>query len=162
MKIAMYKGTGIGSELILYFSRGGYSHAAVILNDGSIIESKEFHGVRKRKNITDLLTKNYRIDIFDVSTTEEQDKTIEDFLVKQLGKGYDYWSVIGFVVYASKEGRRSYGRWFCSELVFAAFQKAGINLLDRVDAWKVSPTILSYNTKMNLSDSISFRYQQRK
>jgi uncharacterized protein YycO len=161
MKIAMYKGTGVGSELILYFSRGGYSHAAVMLNDGSIIESKEFHGVRRRASVTDQLTNNYTIDIFDVTTTPEQDKIIENFLVSQLGKGYDYASVVGFVVYASKEGRRSYGKWFCSELVFAAFQKAGIDLLKRIDAWKVSPTILSYNNVMTLSDSISFRYQQQ-
>lgn len=160
MKIAMYKGSSVESKLILYFSRGGYSHSAVILNDGSIIEAIEFHGVRRRASVTDELTADYIIDIFDVKTTKKQDKIIKRFLLKQIDKGYDYWSVIGFVVYDSEEGRCSYGKWFCSELVFAAFKKAGINLLERVVAWKVSPTILSYNTKMNFKERIDFRYQQ--
>ena len=69
--------------------------------------------------------------------------------------------MIGFVVYANAKGRKKYGKWFCSELVFAAFKKAGINLMDRTDAWLLSPTILSYNTKMNFVESAYFRYQQQ-
>jgi hypothetical protein len=33
--------------------------------------------------------------------------------------------------------------WFCSELVYAAFQKAGIKLLNVDEAWKVSPALLA-------------------
>lgn len=38
--------------------------------------------------------------------------------------------------------RESAGKWFCSELVFAAFQAAGIDLLARTEAWEVSPGLL--------------------
>jgi len=158
----MYKGTSVVSKLILYFSRGGYSHSAVLLNDGSIIESKEFHGVRRRKSITDGLTKDCIIDIFEVHTTKKQDMIIEKFLVEQIGKKYDYWSVIGFVICDTEEERNSYGKWFCSELVFKSFQKASIILLDRIASWKASPTILSYNTKMILKKSINFKFKQVK
>ena len=161
MKIAFYKGDNILDDLVIFFSRGGYSHCCVVLNDGSIIEAKPFTSVRWCKSMTEKLECNSKIDIFEVVTNSEQDKIIEDFLKKQLGKKYDYLSVIGFVLYDTNEGRKKYGKWFCSELVFAAFQKAGIDLLKRIDAWKVSPTILSYNNVMTLSDSISFRYQQQ-
>lgn len=148
MRIALYRGTGFIDKSILFFSRGGYTHAAVLLYDDTVIEAYPFKGVRRRKSLMDKMGKDVKVEVYDVPTTGIQDEIIKKFLTDQLGKGYDYWSVIGFVVYSSKEGRKSYGRWFCSELVFAAFQKAGINLLERVDAWKVSPTIISFTPSM--------------
>jgi uncharacterized protein YycO len=145
MKIAFYKGTGWISKSILHVSRGGYSHAAVQLADGSIIEAHARRGVCTRKSLLDQVDTETQVVVFDVETTPEQDVIITDFLKSQIGKGYDYWNIVGFVTHATKEGRKGYDRWFCSELVFAAFQKAGINLLERVEAWKVSPTILSYS-----------------
>jgi uncharacterized protein YycO len=145
MKVAFYKGTGWISKGILYISRGGYSHAAVQLNDGSIIEAHARRGVCTRKDLLDQVNTTTQVVVFDVQTTPEQDVIIEQFLKAQIGKGYDYWSIVGFIVHSTHEGRSSYGRWFCSELVFAAFQKAGINLLERVECWKVSPTILSFS-----------------
>ena len=161
MKIAFYKGETFVDKTVIFLSRGGYSHCTIVFDDGSIIESKPFCGVQKCEYFTSSLESNCLIDIFEVYTTKHQDKIIKEFLEKQLGKGYDYLSVIGFVVYATDEGRKKYGRWFCSELVFAAFKKAGINLMDRTDAWLLSPTILSYNTKMNFVESVYFRYQQQ-
>jgi len=145
MKIAFYKGTSWFSKAIMRISRGGYSHAAVQLNDGTIVEAGVKNGVCLRKSLLDDVDINTTVDVFDVQTTPEEDEIICDFLIRQMGKGYDFWNIIGFVLYSSKEGRKGYDRWFCSELVVAAFRQAGINLLTRVDAWKISPTILSYS-----------------
>jgi len=145
MKIALYKGTGWLSKAILFMSRGGYSHAAMVLNNGSIIEAFAPGGVRTRTGVGDGIYANTYVDVFDVNTSVEQDIIIQEFLEKQIGKGYDYLAILGFVFHTTHEGRIQYGRWICSELVFAAFQKAGINLLERVECWKVSPTILSYS-----------------
>lgn len=147
MTIALYRGTDFISKSILWFSRGGYSHAAILLNDGRIVEAYPFKGVRLRQSISDQMN-HTTVDIFECPTTVEQNEIIENFLTMQVGKGYDYLSIAGFVFHTTKEGRKQLRRWICSELVFATFQKAGINLLDRIDAWKVSPTILSYSTKM--------------
>ena len=65
--------------------------------------------------------------------------------------------IFGFIVYATNEGRKKYNKWVCSELVMAAFKEAGINLLERVNVWKVSPTILSYSTKLVYKDTIHFK-----
>lgn len=145
IKIALYKGTGWISNAIMWISRGGYSHVAMVLNDDSIIEAWA-GGVRKRKNILDQMDINTIVDVFEINTTPDQDIIIKDFLEKQIGKGYDYLAILGFILHTSHQGRIQYGRWICSELVFAAFQKIDINLLDRVECWKVSPTILSYST----------------
>ena len=157
MKILFYKGTSFVDKSILFISRGGYSHCSIVLNNGSLIEAKPFKRVHRCSSIISELKSNTIIDIFDVTTTSEQDKIIEDFLISQIGKKYDYLSIIGFVLYTSESGRKAYKHWICSELVFVAFRKAGINLLERVDAWKVSPTILSYNTVMILNTTINFK-----
>ena len=156
MKIALYLGSSFLDKVILFFSRGGYTHAAIILPDDTVIEAYPFRGIRKRKNLTDGMGDS-KVYVFEVQTTPEQDKIIIDFLNKQIGKGYDYWNIFGFVLYTTHEGRISYGRWFCSELVFAAFQEAGINLLERIDAWMVSPTILSFNTTMKPFEQFQFK-----
>ena len=155
MKIVFYKGNSFVDKCILFFSRGGYSHCSIILDDDSRIEAKPFTRVHKCNSIVDGINSKCHIDVFNVETTEEQYIIIKDFLTKQIGKKYDYLSILGFVLYTSENGRKAYRHWICSELVFVAFKQAGINLLDRVDAWKVSPTILSYNSKMKFLESFS-------
>jgi uncharacterized protein YycO len=117
------------------------------LDDNRVIDAQVIKGVCIRENIADRMSKRI-VDVFEVNTTSEQDEIIKDFLTRQIGKKYDYLALIGFVLHTTKESRKQLSRWICSELVFAAFQKANINLLDRIDAWKVSPTILSYSTIM--------------
>jgi len=39
--------------------------------------------------------------------------------------------------------RASRGKWFCSELAFAAARKGGVHLLKNVEPWEVSPGGLS-------------------
>jgi uncharacterized protein YycO len=145
MRIALYQGTGWISKAIMWISRGGYSHVAMLLNDDTLIEAWA-GGVRHRKNLKDKMDTDTLVDVFEVPTTPEQDIIIQSFLEKQIGKGYDYLAIVGFILHTTHEGRIQYGKWICSELVFAAFQKVKINLLDRVECWKVSPTILSYST----------------
>ncbi len=145
MKLAFYRGTGILNKAIRFFSRGGYSHIAVILDNGIFIEAYPFAGVRYRKSLMDGMKIGTVVEIFDINTPPLESKIISDFLYLQIDKKYDYWSVFGFILYATEESRRASKRWFCSELLFAAFRKANINFLERVDAWKVSPSLLSYS-----------------
>jgi uncharacterized protein YycO len=153
MQIAFYKGNSFIGRGIRFFSRGGYSHVAIRLNDGRIIESYPFHGVRIRNSLHEKI-RNTQIDVYNIPTTPKQDEIIKSFLANQIGKKYDYRALLGFLFYVTKEKRRQRNKWICSELVFIAFQKAGINLLERVDAWKISPTMLSFNTKMEYDFSI--------
>ncbi len=137
MRVALYKGRGIVSKLILWQSRGHFSHAAKVLPDNSVIESREFKGVQKRPHFRPVEGQE-TVRLFEVETTPVQDLAINAFLVDQLGKGYDYLSILRFIT-RQNTNRYTRGTWFCSELVFSAFRHAGIDLLARIDAWAVSP-----------------------
>ena len=113
-----------------------------------LIDAKPFHGVVKHNCLNDTIKKDAIITLFDVQTTSDQDIIIIDFLNRQIGKKYDWWSVFGFILYTTEEGRKSYNKWFCSELIFATFNKVNISLLERAEAWKMSPTTLSYSSKL--------------
>lgn len=150
MKIALFKNKSIISSLIKWQTRSEYSHAAIIVDD-KLIESIEFEGVRVKNELN--VKKNCFVDIYEIDVTEEQKRVIIDFLANQIGKKYDYTMVIRFIT-RQQESRKSSNKWFCSELVFAAFAKAGIVLLNNVEPWEVSPALLSMNTKTNLVEEI--------
>jgi uncharacterized protein YycO len=142
MKVLLFRGRGAMSMAIRWQSRSIYSHAAIQLRDGSIIESWQGSGVQRK-----ILTDWKDIDAFDVVDCPERrweldEEGCEAFLVNQIGKGYDYKSVLRFI------SRRKGGepdRWFCSELVYAAIRYAGVDLFLRCEPWRVSPGMLLYS-----------------
>lgn len=142
MKIALFKGNGLVSRLIRWQTRSDYSHAAVIGPSGEVYESREFKGVRKLRTLAEAAGVA-KVDVFEVQTVPEQDLRILAYLDLQVGKGYDYWSILRFVSRRNKENRWSRSRLFCSEYVFLAFAEAGIALLSRVESSQVSPALLS-------------------
>ena len=144
MRVLLFRGTGIISRLILWQTRGKYSHAAIFHN-GELWEAREFKGVQKLKGLE--LKPGETVDHYDVRATKEQAHKILSFLEKQLNKKYDYRMVARFIT-RQQESRKTTGKWFCSELVFAAFQKAGISLLERTEPWEVSPKLLCRSPKM--------------
>jgi uncharacterized protein YycO len=154
MKVALYKGNSIINKLIRLFTRGNYNHVSVIFEDGTCVEANPVKGIYAHKQFfDDVKQKNYLIEIYTVDQTPEQNLIMEDFVKRQIGKKYDFMAFLGFLFYATKETRKSSNKWMCSELSFATFQKAGINLLDRVDAWKVSPTTFGYSPKLKYQKS---------
>ena len=152
LQIALHRGTGLISRLIQWQQRGEWSHASVILRSGAVIESREFIGVRQLPKL--VAAKGELIHVFNVECTDEQADKIEAFLKAQIGKKYDYPMVFGFVSRSDTEGTASDGKWFCSEVAFAGFQAGGINLLARIEPFKVSPPHLSYSPLMQFDYAI--------
>ena len=152
IEIALYRGNSFVSRLIRFFSRDIYSHAAIRVDD-AVFEAKEFKGVIKS---TDWNIKNEEVDIFllkqEISNEKLQD--LKNFLDKQVGKPYDYLMVLGFILYTSREGRKNSGKWFCSELIFAALEKIGIKLLNYLQPWKVHPSMICYSNLITFSHTI--------
>jgi uncharacterized protein YycO len=139
--ILLFRGRGILSTLIRWQSRGKYSHAAILLPNGRIVESWQGSGVRIKK------LKDWRdIDAFAVPgmTTAQWDDAIE-FAIGQVGKGYDYLGVLRFV---SRRPSPENERWFCSELVFDALRHAGVDLFERIEGWAVSPGLLEISPRL--------------
>lgn len=149
MLVLLFKGTGPLSRAIRWHTRSDYSHAA-ILHCGEVYESREFRGVRRIP--LDEALKGCAVDVFEVRTSLEQEEATLDFLGRQMGKKYDYASVLRFLP-RRQETRASSGKWFCSELVFVCLQMAGIQLLLRIQPAEVAPGHLALSPLMRFIET---------
>ena len=137
--IALYKGTSALSRLIRWRTWSDYSHAAWVFPDQSVIEAWK-GGVTHAPSILAGHAPGTEVHLYTLDLTIEQRWAIQDFLIAQIGKPYDYAGILGFLT-ASKTEHPA--RWFCSELVFSALKQARISVLARIPAWKVSPGLLA-------------------
>jgi len=150
--ILLYRGTSLIDRLIKWQTRSMYSHAAILLPNGNIIESYPGIGVRLRESKIngwdfdcDL---NCFVDLYDVpEATPAQWLRAIDFCYAENGAGYDWKGIARFVTRLPGGDPQ---RWFCSELVAAAFRAAGVPLLARIEPWAVSPELLSISTKLRI------------
>ncbi len=137
-RVLLYQGSGFVSSLIRWQTRCAYTHAAILRPDGQVLEAREFAGVQL---VPYAVRPGEIVDHFRVAgLTAQQWREVLDFGERRLGRGYDYLGVLRFL------SRRSGGnpdRWFCSELVFAALETAGLPVLSRIHAVEVSPALLA-------------------
>jgi len=143
LRVVLFRGKGLLSRLIKWQTRGEFSHAA-IANGDVLYEAREGAGVRAMLWDAEE-KKRHDYEEYDVPVANaEQYHDVMRFLQKQLAKPYDYSSVLRFVS-RRQASRKSSGKWFCSELVFAALRKGGIELFKNIEPWAVSPQMLSYS-----------------
>ena len=148
-KILLFKGNSLISKLIRWQTNGNYSHAAIQLPNGRIIEAWHKPAkVRLRGPLQDWSN----VEAFDVHgmTAEHWEKAIA-WAEKQIGKKYDFGGVFRFVTRWRKQQDE---KWFCSELVYQAVLEAGVPLLARVSSSQVSPTVLSFSPLLRQSEPI--------
>lgn len=128
MKILLYRGKSFVSKAIQLQTRSAYSHVAIQLGDYEIYEAWHVGGVRKLRYATEGHSDGTPIDIYRIDYIPDGavDK-IRKFLQQQVGKKYDFKSVLRFI---TRRKVRADDRWFCSELVLAALEAGGIKLLN--------------------------------
>lgn len=136
-QILLMSGNGFVSKLIKFQSWGDVSHAAILLEQDLLVEAWQGKGVRY-KIIQDW--KNVRR--FEI-TQPFSELELRLFISKQIGKKYDYRGVARFLTRNDTEKENE--KWFCSELVFKAFEIAGLKLLERIPPARVSPQQLLYS-----------------
>ena len=152
MRIVAYKGQSFFSKAITRFTDGPYSHVALMLDSGEIVEAYPGKGVRRRSGIFDGLSNNPEADVF-ILTKQIDDQSVEEFLNRQIGKKYD-WSLITRFVTHTNESRKLGNKWICSEIVFASIWKGGLKLLERIDAWKVHPSLIPLSPYLRLEKTV--------
>jgi uncharacterized protein YycO len=151
MKILLFHGRGIISWLIRFQTRGQYSHAAVMLRDGRVIEAWQGSGKHFWRNggvreLPGLKEGKEGIDAFEIQDlNEEQETRLQTWLLDQVGTKYDYRGVIRFITRARKGDVK---KLFCSELVFEGCLQVGITLLARTHSWEVPPDWLKRSTML--------------
>lgn len=151
MSIALYRGKSIMSRLIRWFSWSPYSHAAWICRDGSVIEAWTEGGVRRVASLSEAHEPGTRVDIFAIELTDEQHASVEKFLAEQLGQKYDWLGILGFL---TRKRMESHDAWFCSELIAAALNQAGVWPLLRIPACKVPPCLLMLSPLLRLRETM--------
>lgn len=137
--IQLHRGRSAIARLIQWQTRSRLSHASVWFPEARcVIESKEFRGVQwRRADDYAAERQDGRARCFEVpGLTTPQALDILRFMQDEVGQGYDYSAIVKFV---SRRSAPHDTRWFCSELVFAAFASVGVTLLKNVEAWAVSP-----------------------
>jgi len=124
----------IFSYLVCFWTRSKWDHIG-FSTDEKYFEATPFVGVRSYPT-----TRRDAVFIhsWDVITTPEKEQWLED----QLGKPYDIWGVLGFVIGPSKDGRIDRGHWFCSEIAAARLAQFGIKPCGDIPVWEISPKML--------------------
>ncbi len=128
MKILLFQGKSLISWAIRWQTRSKYSHVAIQLDDGSVIEAWHKGGVRHVPSISTLHKKGTSVDIYSIQKPFVS-SAAETWLLKQVGKKYDYGAVARFI---SRRNERADDKWFCSELGVTAVDKGGCILLNGI------------------------------
>ena len=116
IRILLYKGKSITSRLIEWQTRSPYSHAAIQLSDGRVVEAVGKYGVHVIDDPRFGHAPGTEIDayIYHQAVSAAAEYAAAKWLYQQLGKQYDYRSVFRFM---SRVPASENDRWFCSELV---------------------------------------------
>lgn len=140
MKIALFRSGSWISRGIRWFTRAGargFSHAAIVTDDGVVYESREGKGVRRMPTLNDAMDVGDTVALFYVETTDAQDRMIIARAEANLGHGYDYRGIWDFLV--RENDTDPHGRFFCSGFVTWLFQEAGVLLFHETDETEVWP-----------------------
>lgn len=137
MKFACYQGIGKESIAIRWLTRSDYSHVALEMRNGDVIEAWT-SGVRLVKSLSQQHTPGTVVDVFSYGEplSAAQEAKAENFLYDQLGKKYDFIGVLRFI---TRRPATDEGRWFCSELATEVAGAVGRPLFFNTKSWEVPP-----------------------
>lgn len=131
VKVIFTRRHHIGTILLRTFLWSAWSHCAIIDGD-EVVEAVAGVGVRTRP-LQELIEESSKYHILDFPA--ENPQAVIAQARAEVGTKYDWWGVLGIGF------RRRWSQddaWFCSELIAAAFARAGEPLV-RVDAWRITP-----------------------
>ena len=135
MQLLAYRGRSWISKAIRWQTRSKYSHIAIELNDGSVVEAWHVGGVSHSKDFKEKHTKGTPVDAFAIKMPFDVVEA-EAFLLSQVGKKYDFGSILRFM---SRRDEPKDNKWFCSELAVEALKEGRLALLERIPASHISP-----------------------
>lgn len=147
LRVVLHHGTSWVARAIRWQTRSHWNHASVCDQDGWLWEAIEGRGVVHERTLADARQRE-EVAVFAVPhLTDAGAWQVRAFLSRQIGKPYDYGMVARFVT-REQADRRESGKWFCSELVFAALREGGVSLLARIEPWAVSPQHLAISPRL--------------
>jgi hypothetical protein len=122
----------LDSWIIRNFQRAWCTHVDYALDDGQLLGARIDGGVQIRPPDYMKFTRTERVNI---TVPYYVETAFSNFMKDQVGKPYDWIAIVSFLcVVACNRDWRTPGAWFCSELVAAGFEHAGL-------VRKLAPTI---------------------
>lgn len=134
--LAFYKGKGNWwDKLIKWWTGSKYSHCELIFGDSAWFSADAW---QNKVRYTSFDANPYNWDYVEFVTTVKDEMILRAWCDSKVGKKYDWWGILGFILPLRIE---SPNRYFCSEICVAALQQIG--KFERVDSSKVSPALLA-------------------
>ena len=150
LRFGIHRGVGLVSHLIQWQQRSDVSHVSIIDEDDMLIEAREWRGCVRARSLSQVQAESSsRFTVMYVEVPRSKYEAAMRFARAQLGKRYDYLSIIRFVT-RHQCSRNDNGKWFCSELAFVVAKEAGVTLLQLIEPWAVSPGLFHYSPLLQL------------
>jgi uncharacterized protein YycO len=133
IKIVLSSTNSIGAKFLKWHQRSEWAHVEVEYDNYFI--GARTSGVDKFD--LDTVPEKHIVGI--LKCTRGQKARFDEFIHSQIGKKYDWKAYVGFLF--NKKSEQEQHRWFCSELILAACDYAGIQLFNKnsVRPWNVMP-----------------------
>ena len=159
MKIALFKKHRRDplSFLISAITRGGYTHAALLIDETKLLIAEAFYPVVHTRPLATGEVAD--IDFFNVrGLTPERIEAVMAYVTAAVGAKvrYSFANLLRFIPFVRPflgDGRDPDARAavFCSQFVFDCFSRAaGIDLL-RANSWEVAPSQLAWSPYLSLT-----------
>jgi uncharacterized protein YycO len=136
MQVILVRAHSVGSLAIRARLWENWSHAAVLLPNGDVIDATFKAGGVRRRRFDDVLKHASAHKVLRLPVPDEVSAMA--FLHQQLGKPYDWRAILGWVT--SDRDWADDSAWFCFELVAAAAKAGGLDKwsdLKRVTGWQL-------------------------
>lgn len=129
IRLVFQRSASIEGGTISFFTWSWPSHVDLMFEDGTIIGSLPGKGVTVQSPgvFSFTLSHSTRHEMYSVTVDNDTYGRIKKFVMAQKGKPYDWGGILGFL--ARTDRWQAESRWFCSELVAAAFEYAGLPLI---------------------------------
>jgi uncharacterized protein YycO len=152
--VLLFRGRGPLSWLIRRATHSGYSHAGLLFRYCERVYCLEAVGQGVRLVPVSRLLDHYPDGVFycSLAAEEETRTTALGFGFQQLALPYDVFGLVRFafaLIFAKRRPVKPDQRWFCSELVAAAYRNAGFPLTDQLPCY-AAPADLINGHKLEL------------
>lgn len=139
--IYLIRSRTIWGKLIRFWTRGKFSHAGIVLNDRLGVEAT-IRGVKVVKLPKEHVTLMRAAE----PLTQSEIRIMRAFLIKELGKPYDFWAIAGFIFF--KRWQHPH-KWQCFELVWKTYE-AMDRKLGRLDNDHIDGRLIYASLSLNV------------
>jgi hypothetical protein len=147
VKILLYRGRSWFDRMIEWQSRGPYSHAAVLVNEGTHQIVEAVWPCVSARILDDRELPDW--DVYSISGMSPiGEATAIAWLQLQRGKPYFVSDLMNFVTRRPVRDDAD-AKFICSMLAFEAAYRGGVQLLNRIKDWAVSPNLLGLSPLLN-------------